>query len=196
MPNQDNWKLYYERTSNKSARDTLSRALELFQNEGKLTGKAFDLGSGAGNEVQHLIDQGWEVIAVDNEEEAKKCFDLRFSNEPNASFQLASFEAISWEQVDMVHAGFALPFCPHEYFSAVMKNILATIKTGGRFAGNFFGQEHTWNDLFLLSKEAIEELFKDFEIEWIEETKTTRLSTLEEEIYHHNISLIAKKKSK
>jgi hypothetical protein len=36
-------------------------------------------------------------------------------------------------------------------------------------------------------------LFEDFEIEWVEETKTQRLSTFGEELFHHNINLIAKK---
>lgn len=194
MPNQDNWKLYYERTTNKPARDTLSKALDFFQQEDKQGGKAFDLGSGAGNDVRHLLEAGWHVFAIDNEEEAKRCFENRFSSAANASFQLASFEDITWENVDLIHAGFALPFCPHKYFSSVLENIKTHINKGGRFAGNFFGPEHTWQDLYLLSKAAVEELFEDFEVEWIEETKTTRLSTLEEEIFHHNISIIAKKR--
>lgn len=193
MPNQDNWKLYYERTSHKPARDTLSQALALFKKEGVKTGIAFDLGSGAGNDIQHLLEENWTVIGVDNEEEALKYFEKRFLHQSKASFQFVSFESIQWQQVDLVHAGFALPFCPAENFLDVMNNIKRHININGRFAGNFFGPAHTWQDLYLTSKANIESLFKAFEIEWIAETKTKRLSTLDEEIFHHNISIIAKK---
>lgn len=192
MPNQDNWKLYYEKSSERPPRDTLTRALDRFNNE-QIKGKAFELGSGAGNEVRHLLAHGWKVIAVDNEAKAQAYFTQEFANNPSASFQLASFENLKWEAVELVHAGFALAFCPIEHFPQVMQNIKATIKKNGRFAGNFFGPKHTWNDLQLVSADEVKMLFKEFEIEYFEESKLNKKSTLGEDIFHHNISIIAKK---
>ena len=192
MPNQDNWKLYYERTSNKAPRDTLKRALDRFSKD-KVKGKAFDLGSGACNDVQYLLENDWKVIAVDNEPHAQAYFESKFKEHPNASFQRSSFEEIKWEAVELIHAGFALAFCPREHFPKLMESIKAAIKTNGRFAGNFFGPEHTWDDLQLVSAQEVKDLFSSFEIEFFEESKLPRKSTLEEDIFHHNISIIAKK---
>jgi tellurite methyltransferase len=192
MPNQDNWKLYYEKTSGKPPRETLTRALDRLKNE-EIVGKAFDIGSGTCNDVKYLLEQGWKVVAVDNEPEAQAYFVQEFSGKPSASFQLASFERIKWEAVELVHAGFALAFCPKEHFQQVMQNIKAAIKKNGRFAGNFFGTAHTWNDLHLVTTAEVKELFKDFELEYFEESKLTRKSTFDEEIFHHNISIVAKK---
>lgn len=192
MPNQDNWKLYYEKSSTNPPRETLTRALTKFKQE-RVKGKAFDLGSGACNEVRHLLEEGWKVIAVDNEPKAKVYFDLEFGSNTSASFQLASYEQIKWEAVELIHAGFALAFCPKKHFEQVLLNIKAAIKKGGRFAGNFFGNEHTWNDLQLVSADEVKVFFKDFEIEYFEESKLNKTSTLGEPIFHHNISIIAKK---
>lgn len=192
MPNQDNWGLYYEKTSLNPPRETLSKALDSFKQEGKV-GKAFELGSGAGNDVACLLKEGWQLTAVDNEAKAEVLFNKKFGSNPKATFQLTSFENIKWQEVLFVHAGFALAFCPQKHLNNVIQAIKQHLSLGGRFAGNFFGPEHTWNDLALVSKEEVLNFFAEFEIEWIEETKNVRLSTLGEEIFHHNISLIAKK---
>ena len=193
MPNQDNWELYYEKTSGKPPRETLTRALDRFKDE-KFIGKAFDIGSGACNDVKYLLAQGWKVIAVDNETKAQVYFEKEFGENPSASFQLASFEDVKWEPVALVHAGYTLAFCSKEHFPQVLQQIKSAIKKDGRFAGNFFGIEHTWNDLHLLSASDVKALFHDFEIEYFEESRLKKKSTFDEDIFHHNISIVAKKK--
>lgn len=191
MPNQDNWQLYYERTSLNAPRETLLKALEQFPPT--YQGIAFDLGSGACNDVAHLLKLGWQVVAVDNEEKSAAFFKKVLGQQTNGAFQLSSFENIVWQKADLIHAGFALAFCPREHLKFVLTQIKENLKSGGIFAGNFFGPEHTWDDLCLLSKTEILDQFKDFEIIEIEETKKERLSTLNEKIFHHNISLIVQK---
>lgn len=194
MRNQDNWQLYYEKTSKNPARKTLITALDSFHKEG-IVGHAFDLGCGACNDVSYLLNQGWEVSAVDNEIQAQIFFEKKIGSHPKAHFQLTSFEEIQWKRAHLIHAGFALAFCPIEHFKKVIHDIQSNLSPGGRFAGNFFGPEHTWQHLSLVSKEEIETLFKDFNIEWIEESKQMKTSTLGEKLFHHNINLIAKKTS-
>jgi SAM-dependent methyltransferase len=193
MSYQDNWKLYYEKTNEQPPRETLTRALDWFKRENK-KGKAFDIGSGACNDVRYLLSEGWKVIAADNEPKAQVYFKEAFENNPTASFQLTSFENIKWEAVELIHAGFTLPFCPQEYFQQVIQNIKAAIKKEGRFAGNFFGSAHTWTDLVLLEANEIKELFRDFEIEYFEESKLNKKSLTDELVFHHNISIVAKKR--
>lgn len=191
MRNQDNWKLYYEKSSKRAPRETLIKALEQFPNN--FRGLAFDLGSGACREVKHLLDLNWQVIAVDNEWKAKKYFEDALGNRTNGTFQLTSFENIKWQKADLIHGGFALAFCPKPQINEVLEDIKANLKENGVFSANFFGPEHTWSDLCLLSKAEILAYFKDFEILEVRETKEAKTSTLGEELYHHDITLIAKK---
>lgn len=191
MRNQDNWKLYYGKSSKREPRETLIKALQQFPHN--FTGIAFDIGSGACREVKHLLDLNWQVIAIDNEWKAKTYFEEALGNRKNGTFQLASYENIKWQKADLIHAGFALAFCPKEQINKVLENIKTKLKVNGIFAANFFGPEHTWSDLCLLSKAEILRHFKDFEIIVIRETKEAKTSTLGEELHHHDITLIAKK---
>lgn len=193
MRNDHHWNLYFKKTLSKEPRTFLKQAIELFENENKI-GKAFDLGSGACNETVYLLSKSWEVISVDAEPQAKTIFEKLVGNNTKASFQLTSYEKIQWQAVDLVHAGYSLPFCPKEHIDKVMQNIIEHIKKGGRFAGNFFGTNHSWTDLCLLSKEQVLHYFQDFGIEFLDEYEEDKLSTLGEEIHMHNIEIIAKKK--
>ena len=191
MANQDNWGLYYEKSSVRGPRETLLEALKLFPEDYK--GIAFDIGSGACNDVKHLLDLDWQVIATDKEPKVEKYFNDALQDRTNGEFQLASFEEIQWQNADIIHAGFALAFCPKEYIHLVLEAIQSSLNPGGIFSGNFFGPEHTWSELCLLSKEDILEAFGEFKILKIEESKANKKSTFDEEIFHHNITLIARK---
>ena len=48
-------------------RDTLLRALELHEAEGRSPGTAVDLGCGGGRDALELLRRGWRVLAVDAE---------------------------------------------------------------------------------------------------------------------------------
>ena len=80
-----------------------------------------------------------------------------------------------------------------DYLAVLMTEITKHINQGGRFAGNFFGPDHSWNYLCLVSIETIILYFKDFEIEYIHETKELKTSALGEEIFFHTIDVLAKK---
>lgn len=194
ISNDANWPLYFEKTMNGGPRENLVRALDLFDKE-NFQGLCMDIGSGAGNDINYLLDKGWKVIAFDPEEESRRIIQERFPSHPKLQFTRANFKEIHWQTVDLVNCSYVLPFCEKEYFDTLMQNIVSNIRPGGRFSGNFFGLNHGWNHLSLVSKDRALSYFQDFELEYVNETAEDKLSALGEEVYFHNIDVVGRKKS-
>jgi tellurite methyltransferase len=144
ISNDANWPLYFEKTRNGNPRENLVRVLELFGKE-NFKGSCIDIGSGAGNDIGYLLEKGWKVIAFDPEEESQSIIKERFQNHPNLQFTRANFKEIPWETVDLINCSYVLPFCEKDFFDILMRKIVSHIKPGGRFSGNFFGLNHSWN---------------------------------------------------
>lgn len=193
ISNDNNWPLYFEKTMNGGPRENLVRALDLFDKE-YFQGICMDIGSGAGNDINYLLDKGWNVLAFDPEEESRRIIHERFPNNPNLQFTLANFKEIPWQTVDLVNCSFVLPFCEMDYFDSLMQNIVSNIRPGGRFSGNFFGLNHGWNHLSLVSKDRALSYFQDFELEYVNETAEDKLSALGDEVYFHNIDVVGRRK--
>ena len=62
----DTWVRYFAAAGD-APRDTLLRALELHEAEGRSPGTAVDLGCGGGRDALELLRRGWRVLAVDAE---------------------------------------------------------------------------------------------------------------------------------
>jgi hypothetical protein len=73
---------------------------------------------------------------------------------------------------DLVNASFAIPFCRPSDFPGLWSRIVAAVRPGGRFAGQFFGDRDTWASLpgrTHHSREEVLALLEDFEIEVLRE---------------------------
>ena len=62
---KDPWKEYYQKTANRDPRPILTLAINKYLNANHKNQKALDIGAGAGNETNYLIEQGYEVWALD-----------------------------------------------------------------------------------------------------------------------------------
>lgn len=72
----------------------------------------------------------------------------------------------------MVNASFALPFCEPQHFELLWNKIVTSIRPGGRFASQFFGNRDTWASLLNRTHHSLEEvlkLLKGFSIEMMRE---------------------------
>ena len=193
LSNEANWPLYFEKTRYGNPRENLVRVIELFDKE-NFQGVCMDIGSGAGNDVLYLLEKGWKVLAFDPEEESQRIIQERFSNQPNLQFTRANFKEIPWEMVDLINCSFVLPFCEKEYFDSLMDIIVSNIRPDGRFSGHFFGSNHSWNHLCLVSKKKALSYFHEFDLEYINEIEEDKISALGEDIYFHNIDVVGRKK--
>ncbi|MBL0870141.1 MAG: class I SAM-dependent methyltransferase [Phycisphaerales bacterium] len=161
------WPAYFDAMRGTPARETLVRALDLFDLDfkaGKVWGEepikklAIDLAAGEGRDVRELLKRGWSVIAIDNADEAlsriEQRTDISETERARLSLVKQSFEELvaaglgaivpSGRKPMLINASFALPFCPHEHFEELWKQIVQTLPTGGRFAGQFFGDRDDW----------------------------------------------------
>jgi tellurite methyltransferase len=196
---ESRWPEYYRVTQDAPPRETLTRALDLFGAEGTNRERfAIDLGCGAGNDTAALLSQGWHVLAIDRELEAIDRVRARTSPEDlkRLECQVASFAEAQLPLCDLVNASFSLPFCRPEDFGAVWSNILASLRTGGRFAGQLFGDRDTWSAELRMTCHTVHEaraLFDTFEIEsWLEQ-EYDGTTALGDDKHWHRFSVVARK---
>lgn len=124
------------------------------------SGLAIDLGCGIGNETADLLSKGWRVLALDQQAEAISLLEARIPPEQidRLETRVATFENLELPPADFIWVGLSLPFCPPEYFDGLWSKITASLKPGGRFAGDFFGNRHAWADRPGMTSHTIEQV--------------------------------------
>ncbi|MGO8918054.1 MAG: methyltransferase domain-containing protein [Stellaceae bacterium] len=190
------WKEYYERTAGRPPRPTLLLALERFgAGDGK---SAVDLGCGDGRDTVELLRRGWPVIAVDAEPAAIERLTRRPDLPPGAALETRCqrFEDADWPAVDLVNASFSLPLCPPARFPAVWARIARSLKPGGRFSGQLFGERDGWrgeSDITFHSRAAIDHLLAGFAVELLEEEESAGVTPYGKPKHWHLFHIVARK---
>lgn len=190
-----NWETYAKVHMNRKPREQLVRAVTFCTTKNY----ALDLGAGTLIESIYLLESGFEhVTAVDSSPqsvESAKHIDSEKFNLVNQSFNEYGFDVNTY---DLINAQFALPFHGQKNFAVFIESILLSLKSGGVFVGQFFGERDEWNKpetkLAFQTKEEVLDLLKDTEIlEFVEEEKEG--STAAGSMKHwHVFHFIARKK--
>ena len=109
-------------------------------------GTAMDLGAGDGTETFALLADGWQVTAVDSAEASAALMRERVDpgHAAHLEIQTVAIEDATFPDVDLVYAGYSLPFVPPAAFAATWARIRAAIRPGGILAANLFGPHDTW----------------------------------------------------
>ena len=164
------WPGYFTSVLGKGARDTLVAALDSFEQEGFSEGLAVDIAAGEGRDTLELLRRGWRVVATDGHPDAFSHLWSRVPEElkPRLKTVQVDFAEMEVDSCDLVNASFALPFCEPRHFPGLWSRIVAAIRPGGRFAGQFFGDRDDWASLpdrTHHSRDEVLELLAGFEIE-------------------------------
>jgi tellurite methyltransferase len=169
------WPAFYDAVADRPPHDTVLEALDRFAREGRC-GVAVDLGCGDGRDTGELLRRGWRVLAIDGEQEAIERLRARVlaGGSPGGRLEtvVARFEEATWPDADLLNAGFSLPFCPPEHFDAVWERIRLSIRPGGRFSGQLFGDRDEWvgeRALTFHPRAEADRLFDGFELERFDE---------------------------
>jgi tellurite methyltransferase len=191
------WRDYYERTSGRPPRHTLLAALERF---GAATPgrQAVDLGCGDGRDTIELLRRGWSVVAIDAEPAAIARLERRADLPADARLEtrIARFEDADWPAAALVNASFALPLCPPDRFPELWARIVCSLETGGRFAGQLYGERDDWvgePGLTHLARAAILRLLDRFTVELLEEEETDTATPYGKPKHWHLFHIVARK---
>lgn len=181
---------------------TLSKALSLFEQDKGVSDENFaiDLGCGNGIDTLTLLNQGWQVLAVDKEQEALSQLMANVPTELMGSCAtlLSSFEDLNnLPQTRLINATFSLPFCQPGAFGRMWDAIIKSLIPGGRFAGHFFGNDDSWSgnpDMTFLNADVLHSLFSGFAIEAFQEVNKPGKTVSGSEKHWHVFHVVAKKK--
>jgi SAM-dependent methyltransferase len=201
------WSDYYNAVVGRPPRDTLLEALKRFDSESlnkdgtpvQQSRFAADLGCGEGRDTVELLRRGWRVLAMDGEAEAI----TRLLNHSDINRQLLETRVILFEDVvlpesiDLVNASFSLPFCPPKSFPSLWEKIILSLRSGGRFCGQLFGEHDSWAIYASMNhhtRQQIEMLLQPFEIEMLEEEDHPGKTAIGEEKHWHIFHIVARKK--
>lgn len=171
------WVAYYERVAGGEPRQTLLDALDRFEGEGGRSEPplAIDLGCGDGRDTAELLRRGWRVVAIDAHPEGLRRLRVRTDAPVREAIEdgrlrivQASFEDCELPACDLLNASFSLPFCPPEHFAGLWAQICASVREGGRFCGQLFGDRDSWSVIEDRTHHARDDaiaLFRDFLLE-------------------------------
>lgn len=187
----NDWSRYYDAV-NDEPRDTLVAAAERFA----APGTAIDLGCGTGRDTIELLRRCWHVVAIDSEAEAIRRLRATAGDDERLTTQVAAYEHAALPECDLVNASWSLPFCRPEVFGVVWSRIVDSLRPGGRFAGQLFGDRDEWSTesgMTFHTRAQAEALFVDFELERFDEVEEDGETVLKNPKHWHVFHVVAHK---
>lgn len=186
------WSEYYEVTRAKPPFPLLIEAIKYVRNKGK----AIDIGGGALRDSRYLLEQGFDVTVIDNSPLLKQEA-ARIIN-PNLRAIIAAFEDFHFprNEYDLASAMFALNFCDPTHFDTALQNIKASLKPGGVFCGQLFGDRDPWSKnagMTYPCGDHMRKLLTGFEVISFVEKETDNKDASDEVRSGHVFSFITKK---
>lgn len=201
--NNDTWSEFYQHTEGHPPWGTLLKAIENSDSDVPPTTPRFavDLGCGTGRDTLALLQHGWRVLAIDSQPEAITRIEDTFSDDfsERLQTQVMDFADLVLPTADLINASFSLPFCPHKNFEGMWQTIVDSLRPGGRFSGQLFGNHDQWVTSPIENiptthhtRAQVEALLANFEIEFIDEIDRLGSVASGEEKYWHVFHIVAK----
>lgn len=185
------WDQFYELTRSAPHWPLLQRAVSHLDHKKD----ALDLGAGAGRDTIYLLEQGFNVTAMDRETSAMAI--LTELNNPKLKVVQSAYDDFPFAQYDLINAQYALPFNPPATFNVVFDRIKQALRPGGVFTGQFFGVHDQWNqpdsDMTFVSREQAQELLSDLEVIEFQEVELDGTTADQTPKHWHLFHIIARK---
>ena len=116
---------YYDNTESEKPRNNVQYFVEKIKCH---TGKAIELGCGAGNDTVYLIKNGWNVLAIDREDVENRIKKrLKQEEIDRFKFQRQDFENVVLPENNLLVANFSLPFCNKDKFNELWNKVEKSI---------------------------------------------------------------------
>ncbi|MBI1372354.1 MAG: methyltransferase domain-containing protein [Phycisphaera sp.] len=196
----EDWPGYFGAVLGKEPRETLLVALDAFGREGVAEGLAVDVAAGEGRDTLELLKRGWRVVATDGHPEAFTHLWPRVPESAKDRLEsvVVDFAEMAIPVCDLVNASFALPFVEPRHFADFWTRIVAAVRPGGRFAGQFFGDRDDWASLpgrSHQSRHEVERLLSGFDIEMFREEERDDAPELRKPKHWQIFHVVARKRS-
>ena len=215
------WPGYFNAVEGKPARETLLKALELFEKEcGKKRRElaALDLGCGEGRDTRELLRRKgparWSLMVTDGSAKGLEILldSLREAEHARVYAAQCRMEELPRRypsgiraginerrtaRVDLVNSSFVLPFCSTRELPHLWAWITKLIRPGGRFSGQFFGDRDTWAHVRKTSgirRARLETMFRDFVFEELREEEKDDVTSMGETKHWHVYHIVARKR--
>lgn len=189
------WRQYIDTV--KRVNPFLEKAFEIVEKENIEIKTAYDIGCGPGNESNYIIEKGIQLNAFDYNKECLDLIEERFPNLKTSTkfkFVHTKIENIDWQPVDLIVSIKVLSFLKKDDFFKTLEKLKNAVNNKGVVVLNFFGEEDDWQELSLVTKDKIEEIFKEFNFLHFEETVSKQSIVSGGFKKGHIIELIAQKK--
>jgi len=185
------WNDYYKILQNSPPRPFLIKTLQYCNDSTTKDLIAIDLGSGTGRDSLHLLENGWRVIAVEQEPTGISLLKNSLTAETAEKLQIiqSSFEDIqSLPKTDLLYASLSLPFCSPAVFPKFWDVLKKSMKPHSVLAANFFGPDDDWvqdGKLCSHSEEEIHQLLEAYKIlYWHEQNGPGKTATGPDKNWH------------
>jgi trans-aconitate methyltransferase len=193
------WSEYYDAVSNRPPRDTLLKALALFDMGPEGERFAVDLGCGAGADTREMLRRGWCVTAIDREPDGIRRLTNSVPVEHRHLLQtrVSPFERLhELPPCNLINASFSLPFCAPQHFGILWQAIVSALRPRGRFAGNLFGErdDRAYDTRMTFHTRAdVERLLDPFKVEYLHEEERAVATALGDTKHRHAFHIVARK---
>jgi len=187
------WMNFLQATKDRPPSDWLVKSLAVINT----TGRALDLGCGAGRDVRYLLSQGWDVTAVDQEAEAIAI--VSEITHEHLRVVSSSFEDFDYghETYDLISAQYSLPFLSPAALPDVFTCIKDALVPGGWFTGQFFGIRDTWNTpdttMTFLTRDQVDDLLKSLNVIEVRDTEQDGTTAVGDSKHWHVFDVLAQK---
>jgi hypothetical protein len=110
--------------------------------------------------------------------------------------EVARFEDATWPACELVNSSFALPFCAPERFGELWRRIVASLRPGGRFCGQLFGEHDDWagTGVTTHTREQLGELLEAFDVEVLDELDEDGATAVGKPKHWHVFHIVARKR--
>src|SRR5262249_38659665 len=144
-----------------------------------------------------LLRRGWRVLAIEGQEEAvERIVELAGSDATRLETRVARYEDVDWPPRDLVNASYALPFSPPARVPPVWKRVVGSLRPGGRFSGQIFGERDEWAraGIVVKTRAEVEAMLEPFEVERLQEFEGEATTTTGKSKYWHLFHIVARKR--
>lgn len=125
---------FYKNTKNAMPHDNIKKFIEMKVKNGT----AIDLGCGVGRDTIFLIENNWNVTAIDRED-TRSIIEANLNLEELKRFKFIcqNFENIKLERNDLIVSNYSISFCSKNYFYDFWTKIVNSINKGRIFCRKF-----------------------------------------------------------